>query len=276
MEPLFGSFQNDFGRTLHTVSWNPASSARCVIGIVHGLGEHSQRYAPVAERLVAEGFSVWGYDQQGHGRTGGKLPSFQTLLDDVDAYVRHLKTLHESVFLYGQSLGGGLVVHYALRKTPDLGGVVASSPLLQTTEQPPAWKLMVARTLGKLWPSMTLPTGIDAHQLSHDEAAVRRYLEDPLVHRKISAALGVSMLEAGEWSMAHASQLKTKMLLMHGSEDKITSAKSSQRFAQDAGGACAFRLWEGLFHDLHFETEKDKVLQCVCDWIRTCLEENRG
>ena len=75
------------------------------------------------------------------------------------------------------------------------------------------------------------------------------------------------MLEAGEWALAHADQLTIPLLLMHGSGDRLTSAESSRTFAGRAGSLCTLQIWEGLYHELHFETERDRVLQCICDWI---------
>ena len=39
--------------------------------LVHGLGEHAGRYDHVARRLNGWGFAVRGYDQYGHGESGG-------------------------------------------------------------------------------------------------------------------------------------------------------------------------------------------------------------
>ncbi len=259
---------------LETKSWKPVGVEKCAVGIVHGLGEHSGRYQPVAGRLVQEGCHVVGYDQRGHGRTGGSIPTFPDLLDDLAIFVAHLKKINEVVFLYGQSLGGGLVVNYALRNSSSIRGAIASSPLLRPTHAPPSWKLLIARTLGKLWPSMTLGTGIQATTLTHDLMELQKYRKDPLVHHRVSAALGITMLDAGEWAIQHAPDLNVPMLLMHGSADEVTSSTCSAAFAAEAGPICNFRMWEGLYHDLHFETEKEQVLTHVANWISTkCATE---
>ena len=265
------SIQGATGK-LETQSWTPGGEAKCVIGIVHGLGEHCGRYHPVAERLVREGFHVVGYDQRGHGKTGGQLPTFEILLEDLACFASHLKELHDVVFLYGQSLGGGLVVNFALRnptypRPTNLRGVIASSPLLRPTIAPPAWKLLIARTIGKLWPSITLGSGIDPKSLTHVDAEIEKYRNDPLVHHRVSAALGISMLDAGEWNLRHAASLSIPMLLMHGSADQVTSPECSKAFAEEAGQNCHLRLWDGMYHELHFETEREEVLSHVADWV---------
>ncbi len=223
------------GTSLFGQSWSPKQTPVCSIGIVHGLGEHSSRYEPIANHLVEAGFQVVSYDQRGHGKSKGQMPSFQTLLNDIDTLLEQMTRLSPSPrFLYGQSLGGGLVIHYALQRRPSIAGIIASSPLLRTATDPPAWKLWVGRTLGKIWPSLQLATGINANELTHDRQAVERYLNDSLVHRRVSAALGMSMLDAGVWSLENAASLSLPMLLMHGTADRITCSKASEQFAQSA------------------------------------------
>ena len=66
------------GLALHRRDW-PSADARGTIVIVHGLGEHVGRYAHVAARLNASGWSVVGYDQRGHGASPGEVAIAWTL-----------------------------------------------------------------------------------------------------------------------------------------------------------------------------------------------------
>ncbi|MFN9916193.1 MAG: serine aminopeptidase domain-containing protein, partial [Pirellulaceae bacterium] len=90
-----------------------------------------------------------------------------------------------------------------------------------------------------------------------------------LIRHRISVALGLSMLEAGRWVLGHAEQLAIPTLLMHGTADRITSAASSELFARRAGPRCHLRLWAGLYHELHFETERAEILGWLIRWLLT-------
>jgi len=57
------------GVDIHVYAWH-AASPRGIVHIAHGAGEHALRWAPVAEALVAAGYSVVADDHRGHGRTG--------------------------------------------------------------------------------------------------------------------------------------------------------------------------------------------------------------
>lgn len=263
------------GTVLFARAWNPTTTPKGVVGIVHGLGEHSGRYASVAKSFVEAGYSVVAYDQRGHGRTGGSLPSFETLLGEVEQLVDQMHVQSGAPrYLFGQSLGGTLVLNYALRhklnNNRPLTGAIASSPLLTTTIPPPRWKTTIAKWIVKLWPGFELSNGLDPNQLSHDPVEVAKYKNDPLVHSRISAILGLSMLEAGQWALHHAGELKLPLLLMHGTADQITSADASREFASKAGEQCSLKLWNGMFHELHFETERDTIAEYLLSWMARC------
>ncbi|MFN7626321.1 MAG: lysophospholipase [Pirellula sp.] len=249
--------------------WAGDSSPRFVVGIVHGLGEHAQRYEHVAKYFVDQGATVIAMDQRGHGRTGGSLPHFDTLVEDVKQLEGYLETSYPGIpiFLYGQSLGGSVVVNYILRNQNRLSGAIATSPLLRTASPPPAWKLMIAKLLGKAWPTLTLSTDINPKELSHDPAAAEAYQKDPIVHQRVSAALGLSMLEAGEWAIENAHQLTTPLLLMHGTGDRITSCPASREFASRSKDSCRWIEWPDLYHDMHWEPERIQLFECMQRFI---------
>ena len=117
--------------------WEPAGEPRAVVCLVHGLGEHSGRYAHVAAALNDAGYAVLACDKRGHGRSGGKrghTPSYEALMTDIDLLLAQAEQRFPGKprFLYGHSLGGNEVLNYALRRKPDLAGVVATSPGLRT------------------------------------------------------------------------------------------------------------------------------------------------
>jgi acylglycerol lipase len=120
-------------------------------------------------------------------------------------------------FLYGHSLGGILALTYALRRRPHLAGVISTSPLLLPAFEPPAWKIALGRALYNLWPALALSNEINPRHLARDPAVVRAYVDDPLVHDRISARLAIDMLHAGRWALEHAAKFPRRLplLLMH-------------------------------------------------------------
>jgi alpha-beta hydrolase superfamily lysophospholipase len=260
------------GLRLHGRNWFPEGEPRAVVCLVHGLGEHSGRYDEVAETLCRSGYAVSAIDLRGHGKSEGRrghATSYSALLDDLYQLLEWARERcpERPVFLYGHSLGGNLVIHYALRRLPRLAGVVASSPLFKTAVPPPAWKIYLMKAVYGLLPILTLPTGLDTAMLSRDETVVNDYRNDPLVHGKVSARLGLDMIRNGLWNMRHATDMPCPVLIMHGKEDRITSYRASRKFAFSVGEKATLKIWQGCFHELHHEPDKAEIVTYLTDWL---------
>ena len=266
------TFELQGSTSLFAQSWAPTTTFRGTLGIVHGLGEHSSRYLQFANQLVQAGFRIVAYDQRGHGRTGGKrgdVASYEVLLDDIETLIAEMTAGGAGLpkYLFGQSLGGNLVLNLALRRRPNLAGIIASSPLLLPTHPPSRWKQFAARFLRRTCPSFRFRTGVQAEGLSHDATVVTAYKTDPLVHDLVSARLAVAMLDAGQWALDHASELHLPLLLMHGTADPITAIDATIEFAQRACDTCTLHTFPGLYHELHWERERAEVTKVVVGWI---------
>lgn len=256
--------------------WAPDGAPKAVICIVHGMGEHSTRYAHVANFFVSKDIAVIAYDHRGHGKSGGKrghTPSYDLLLDGVDDLMKEANNIFPGVpqFLYGHSMGGNVLANYALRRKPNVKGVILSSPYLRLAFDPPKFKVALGKFAAGILPGLVQPTGLDASGISQDQAVVDAYVNDPLVHDKISAGFFINVHEAGEWAMQHASGLSIPTLIFHGTGDRITSHKASEEFARSANGSTTLKLWEGLYHETHNEAEQQQVFEHIYGWLQQHL-----
>ncbi len=155
------------GYSLAARLWEPADEPIGNVGVVHGLGEHSGRYAELAQWLNRAGYRVLAFDHRGHGLTAGirgHVADYSLFADDISCLTDRLATVGPSLpsYLFGHSLGGNLVLNYVLRRAPTLAGLVISSPLLEPTTHPSFLKRAAAQVLDRVWPSFTLPTRIKA------------------------------------------------------------------------------------------------------------------
>lgn len=262
--------------TLFVQIWEPDAPARAVVCLVHGFGEHSGRYDPVAEAMNTAGISLLGFDLRGHGKSQGKrgyIPNYDAMLDDIAAALSITQEQFPEipVFLYGHSMGGNLVLNFALRRKPALTGVLATSPWLKLAYDPPAVQMLLARILYRIMPGYTLASGLDVAALARDSDVVLAYHNDPLVNDKISVRLLVDILSTGEWAIDHASEFTLPLLLVHGSADSITSPSASQSFATRAGDNCTLKIWEGFYHETHNEPEKEQVIAFNLAWLEQFL-----
>jgi alpha-beta hydrolase superfamily lysophospholipase len=264
------------GLSLHAETFAPDGRIDAVVCVVHGIGEHIGRYANIINALNASSIAVMTFDLRGHGHSEGPRghsPSFDFIMDDIGLVLRKAEQDFPGIplFLLGHSMGGNFVLNYALRHRPNLCGVIALSPGLRTATPTPPWKLALARVLCRLLPAITLHNGVRPADLSRDPEIVRSVLDDPLYHYRISARLGIDILNAGVWALDHADQFPLPLLIMHGTADRSTSYEASREFGSRVKTDCTLKLWDGLYHELHNEPEKDQVLQFIINWIRMRL-----
>ena len=242
--------------------------------VVHGMGEYGRRYErSLVPYLLESSIEVITYDQFGHGMNSGKKghhPGYEHLLDSIDKMIDLAKELvsDKPVFLYGHSMGGNVALGFALSRPGKLSGLVVTSPFLRLAFEPPAWKLAIGRLLAGVWPSITMSNEVDPASLSRIEEEVEAYRNDPLVHDRVSPAYSIGIMERGEWVMGHAKDLKTPLLLMHGTSDRLTDFEASREFAQNAGDRVEFVAVEGGYHELHHDLEREKVLEKAVEWIK--------
>lgn len=245
-----------------------------IVILVHGMGEHSSRYADfVIPKLNEKNLAVITYDQFGHGKTVGKRghnPGYTYLLDTIDLIIEKSISLfgNKPLFLYGHSMGGNVVLNYSIKRKHSLKGVIATSPLLGLAFQPPKWKLSAGRLLGKIIPSITLPSELDATAISRDSTEVEKYINDPLVHDKISPNYSIEVFDAGNWAIENASKLNTPTLVIHGTGDQITDYKASEKFVENSHQKATIVLFKDGYHELHNDLEKETLVTTLTDWIQ--------
>ena len=253
-------------------SWQPEDRPRAVVYLIHGLGEHSGRYSHVADRLTQAGYSMFAFDLRGHGKSPGPrghIPSYEALMKDISSLleVANKQFPQLSSFLYGHSLGGNLVLNYILRHQPQLKGVIVSDPWLRLAFESPRFKIILAQITDYIWPSFSQKNGLDTKVLSRDPEVVHAYENNPLVHDHISSRMFIGIYQSGYWALEHASEFSLPLLLMHGGDDKIISVKASGEFADQISENCTFKIWDGLYHDIHNEPEKEEVFKFLIDWL---------
>lgn len=243
--------------------------AQCLL--VHGLGEHSGRYRHVADALAQRGLTVWGLDYRGHGQSGGRrghCGGLDELVGDVGCLVAAARAVAPSLplVLVGHSLGGLLVLTYALDHPQALRAVVASSPALDLAVPPPMIKRGLAALLGRVWPTFAVPNGVHPEWLSHDAAVVAEYRRDPLVHRAVTLG-GYRAVRLGmAAARRRAAELAVPCLLLQAGDDRLVSAAATRAFAAAAPGS-ALRVYEGWFHELFNEVSHREALDDMGRWI---------
>jgi alpha-beta hydrolase superfamily lysophospholipase len=269
------------GISLQLQHWPTAEPAHGTVLLVHGLGEHIGRYGTVAGRLRNAGWHVLGYDQRGHGWSGGArgaLPDADALLRDLGLVVDAARAgLPAPLVLIGHSLGGLVAARFVAggidtqvaerawyRDGVDALGL--SSPALDAGMNA-VQKLLLA-VLGPLAPDLALGNGLKPGWISRDAAVVEAYVNDAQVHDRITPRLARFIVDAGAAVLARASRWRLPTLLLWAGSDRCVAPRGSRAFADAAPRELLeAHCFEPLYHELFNEPEKLQVLDVLVPWL---------
>ncbi|MBL8021226.1 MAG: lysophospholipase [Leptospirales bacterium] len=257
--------------------WIPAQVRRVLV-IQHGFGEHSGRYGNILKFFEGTGTAFYALDARGHGKTGGKrghVDQFQMYVDDLADLVAiaRKENMNDQVYLLGHSLGGVIVLQYALQGTnqTNLEALIVSSPgLIIEMDAGKQVKKTLANLFASIVPDATLDANLDLTYLSHDQTVIDAYKNDPLVHGKISFQMGSNLFSIGKSILEKAGNLTIPVYVFQGTGDKIVSPESSrQLFANLTTSDKTLKLYDGLFHETMNESESDRnrVLGDLKEWF---------
>lgn len=262
------------GVFLH-LRWTLAPNAKGTVLVVHGIGEHGGRYKNVEEALLPAGWNVFTYDHRGHGRSTGRrthVDRFDDYADDLQRVFDEVQSLagKGKIFVWGHSMGGLITTVWAGLRRPAVWGAILVAPPYRIAVPVPKVKILAAKLLSNVVPTLALANEVDPSLLSRDPSVGKAYATDALVERKATVRWGAEFLAAVDRVNARASEVQVPYLLLHGTADKITSSEGSREFhAKTASSDKTLSIYEGYFHEMHNEPEGEraKVFAEVVAWL---------
>lgn len=273
-----GSFPGHGGLELFCQSWRPGEARpRAVLVNLHGLGDHSGLYPNLADYIPAREIALYAYDMRGNGRSPGQrayLRRWEEYRGDLRAFLRLVRAREGPeipLFLLGNSLGGLVVLDYALEFPGDLAGVIAAAAPLGELGVPPIL-MALGRAMSRFFPRFSLNVGMDLSGLARDARTVEAVLADPLFHRRGTARLSTEVTAAIQRVQEKAGQLSVPLLMLHGSADRMVPPDGSRRFfARVTSPDREFREYFGAYHGLFADINFLEVLEDLRRWIERHL-----
>lgn len=260
-------------------SWTPETAPRAAIVLVHGASEHSGRYGHVAAALTADGYAVYACDHRGHGRSEGARAVIDRLafaVADVDTLVTRVREAHPGlpIVMLGHSMGGLIALSYAIRQGERLTALILSGPLA-ALEAAPAPLRLAGRVLSALAPNLPL-IAIDATLVSRDPEVVADYVADPLnYHGKLPARTIDELARAIDDFPQSVTTITLPSLVLYGTEDKLAPPAGARMVAERLGSRDVTVIpYEGLFHEILNEPERESVLTDIRGWLAERLADN--
>lgn len=268
-----GTFKGIRDLNIYHQAWLPENGIKAAILIVHGLGEHCGRYANVVNYLVPQGYAVYALDHIGHGKSAGER-EFVKVFDDYTDNLAIFKEMVKAdqpgkpVFLLGHSMGGLISTYFLLDNSEDFQGAIISAPAITVPENITQTTIVMAKLLSKITPKMGM-LQLDANQISKDPEVVRVYLDDPLVFNgKTPVRLMAELLKAMIRVNEEFEKISLPVLLVHGNEDKLAQPAGSKNLYKNVSSVDkTLKIYDGLFHEVFNEPERDQVLSDVAAWL---------
>ena len=267
------TFQTNDGLNLFEQRWQPASEPKAVIVIIHGYAEHSGRYAHVADYLVNHSFAVETFDLRSHGKSDGKktfIRSFDEFLSDVDLFLKRVKERHpnKKLFLLAHSMGGTIATLFAITRKPDIKGIILSGATLKLSDEISPLLVRMSSIIGKILPRLAT-IKVDCDALSHDLEVVKKYDSDPLVYRGgIPARTGAEFNRAIKLIQKQMEFVTLPLLIFSGTADCLSDPEGSKQLYERAqSNDKTLKLYEGLYHEVLNEPEKERVMGDIVEWV---------
>ena len=224
--------------------------------LLHRGHEHSGRLQFLVDELLLPEYAMFAWDARGHGHTPGRrgyAPGVGVLVKDLDAFARHIVERHgvplTSMAILAQSIGSVVAACWAHDYAPPLRAMVLAAPAFRVKLYVPFARQAIA-----LWKRIvgdfTVQSYVKAQYLTHDEARVREFNEDPLITREISAQMLLDLGRTAERIVKDAAAIQIPTQVLISGRDWVVDPKPQREFFRNVG--CAMKEMQpfpGFFHD---------------------------
>jgi acylglycerol lipase len=259
------------GLNLFIRSWRPEEKPRGVVAVVPGFNSHSGYYAWAAEQLTAAGLAVYAVDLRGRGNSDGErfyVGNFADYLSDVQTLVALAKSREPAlpVFLLGHSAGGVISCVYTLEHQAELAGLICEDFAFQVYA--PDFALAVLKGLSHIAPHAHM-LRLKNEDFSRIPKVVEAMNNDPLIANEVQPTQTVAeFVRADERLKREFPLITLPVLILHGTLDRVTKPGGSQLFYDNAGSPDkTLKLYEGHFHDLLNDVDRELVIEDIKGWI---------
>lgn len=268
------SYTTHDGLKLYLQAWLPDTPKASLL-LVHGLGEHSGRYGAIVSKLNDLGVAVFTFDGRGHGKSSPGKPtayfdSYLDYLQDIDVLFGKAKNYlpGKPAFLYGHSMGGGLVAAYVLKYQPKASGVILSSPAIKEAEGTSPILIALSGLINRISPKLKV-LKLDIAGVSRIPEEVEKYKSDPLVYQEsIPTRTGYEIYQMMQFIQKNAGDFALPFLLIHGDADRLTNPQGSAYLFEKAKSSDkTLKVFPGGFHELINDSDRVEVMQVMSDWV---------
>lgn len=280
--------------------------ARAIVLVLHGMMEHSDRYAHLRSSLKKNRLGYAAMDLPGHGKSVMKDKSpghwiengFEACSSEIGEFIISLKEIYGlPVILFGHSMGSFLSTGIIEKSGRDLTACILSG----TNDRQPGMLLISGKVIASIimmvkgsdykskflhnmafgsYNNKIKMKRTDYDWLSCDQDEVDKYIADPLCGFNCSALM---YKDLSEWLMKiydkkALSRIPDELLIyiFSGYDDPVGNygkgiSSLRNRLIESGKKNIFLRLYEGKRHECHNEINKEEVLGHINDFCNDVL-----
>lgn len=257
--------------------WETEHDAKGVVVIVHNILEHTGRYAYVITMLRRNGYHVIMGDLPGQGQTSrankGQLEHFDIYHETLIEWVKIANEYKIPTFVMGVGLGGLILLNVLEKTELPIEGMLLLSPLLEFKRNNKTRKNMLISNVGKGSKDARFKLGIETKDLTRNDEVIEETKQDGLMLRKVTYKWYNILLETMKDTVQHFKDIQSMpTLLMYGTEDKLLELRSFNELKNNLNtNEFYFKVWEGFYHEIHNEPERDQVMRYVLTFLNNSV-----
>ena len=280
------SFSSEDGLEIAYYRWRAPGRAAGIVQIAHGMGEHSIRYAHVAEFLNQAGFHVYSNDHRGHGRSASGRESlgdfgtggWNSLVADMATLTRLARTREGRLplILLGHSMGSFAAQQYVIDNSALIAGLVLSgSAAVDKLPIDPSQQADLTAFNRGFEPART-----EHDWLSRDNAAVDAYEADPLcgfgINKRAMETMVASVMRLVDPAELAKIRKDLPIYIFAGDKDPINHDLEwlkplAERYRAAGIANISEKYYPQGRHEMLNETNRDEVMRDLVSWLQKAI-----
>lgn len=229
-----------------------------ILLLLHRGHEHSLRLQSIANNKAFEGYTIYSFDNRGHGMTD--LPAtfeFMDLVRDLDAFSHFVCTQEnkqqKDLFVIANSVAGVVASTWVHDYAPNINGMALVAPAFKIKLYIPFAKTVLTQAV-KLFPTLNITSYVKSKYLTHDKDEQQKYDSDDLITPHIPARQLTTLLETGLRIVHDAAMITVPTLVLSAGKDYVVDSKVQGDFyARLSSENKRFVLLDGFFHGILYE-----------------------
>lgn len=238
------------------------------------------------------------YDFVNHGasncdghKTRGHIRSFHQVVDDTDDFVTFAKNTILSgmdhpaapMVIAGSSFGALVGLHVVLSGKHKFAAGFWAAPTV-AMDMTPLWKVQAAfiQPLALLLPRVRLVPGVDYELLWRDPGYLEDFKADALATMGDITTRTMQQTLSAMKKLKHDKRIEqagsgfsaVPMIYLVGSEDHVADQGATRKFFDHTANADKeLKVFEGVFHTIFEDPERDEVIDYLCRWLHRRFPE---